>query len=64
MNIDTTNKFMVCAGGNGIWVMRLSGLVGSVSPDDALLLAAYLVALAEHGASNAFADVLKAVEGV
>ena len=65
MEIDTMNKFMVGAGGRGKGFMMLNPpLRGqTISADDALLLAATLVAIAEHEASHSFAEVLQAVEG-
>lgn len=58
--IDTFNKFLVGANAAGIIIMKPPS--GLMSPDDALLLAATLVALAEYKASHSFAEVLKAVQ--
>jgi hypothetical protein len=58
--IDTMNKFLVASLDGGI--VFLKPLPQRMTPDDALLLAAYLVSMAEHEASNDFADVLKAVQ--
>lgn len=57
--IDTSNKFLVTTIGNH-FLMRLSP--ARISADDALLLAAWLVAMAEPYASHKFADVLTAVQ--
>ena len=57
--MDTLNKFAVGALDKSVVV--LIPPQGPVSPDDALLLAAYLVAIAEPSASHPFADVLAAV---
>lgn len=59
--IDTLNKFLVSQ--HDRWIM-VSGLPfpPALTPDDALLLAAYLVALAEPHASNKFDAVRQAVE--
>ena len=59
MSLDTLNRFAVGALDKSVVV--LIPPQGPVSPDDALLLAAYLVALAELGASHPFAEVLAAV---
>lgn len=60
MDIDTTNKFMVAVQGDD--VVMLKPLPPRMSPDDALLLAAYLVALAEYRANHQFQAVLDAVQ--
>lgn len=60
--IDTLNKFAVAASGRGIIMLLPPSRGASITPDDALLLAAWLVAIAEHEASNTFEDVLKAVQ--
>jgi len=58
--IDTTNKFMVAArAGGGIVIINPPG--APFSSNDALLLAAYLVSLAEPFASHGVAAVLAAV---
>ena len=57
--IDTTNKFMVAVQADNVVVLR--PLPKVFTPDDAMLLAAYLVALAEHKASHPFQAVLDAV---
>lgn len=61
MPIDTMNKFMVGIQGNE--VVMLLPPPPRLSPDDAMLLAAYLVALAEHKAEHSFESVLEAVIG-
>lgn len=57
MEIDTFNKFLVGMKGDNVTIMRMSPLM---TKQDALLLAAYLVALADD--DNEFAEVLKAVQ--
>jgi hypothetical protein len=59
--IETFNKFLVAANGSGILIMNPPR--GVISNDDALLLAAYIVSMADHSASNDFEDILKAVQG-
>ena len=56
--IDTTNKFLVAMGGGGVEIMMPPR--GPMTNADALLLAAYLVALAEKNEDN-FAKTLSAV---
>jgi hypothetical protein len=58
--IDTTNTFMVAAGGRGIAILNPPRT--SITADEALLLAAWLVSIAEHSASQEFAEVLQAVQ--
>ncbi len=58
--IETFNKFVVGSQAGGIRVMMPLGLL---TPDDALLLAAWLGSMAEHNASHKFEEVLKAVQG-
>lgn len=48
--------------GGGLVILNLSALKGRISADEALLLAAHLVAMAEPMASNEFAEVLAAVQ--
>lgn len=60
MGIETFNKFMVGSMGDNLVVQIPQA---SYTPDEALLLAAYLVSMAEHSASNKFDDVLNAVQG-
>lgn len=55
--IDTLNKFVVCRLGDDLVIMRPHS---QLSDADALLLAAYLVALAEGG-REAFDKVYEAV---
>ena len=57
--IDTTNKFMVASQGDRILIMRPAI---NMSHDDAVLLAATLVALALQS-THTFEEVRKAVEG-
>lgn len=61
MDIDITNRWMVAARVSGT-VMILNQPVGPLSADDALVLAAWLVAIAEPSASRPFADVLSKVQ--
>ena len=56
--IDTTNKFFVASDGRGIVFLR--PLPQRLGHDDALLLAAYLVAMVAD--SDRWERVLKAVE--
>ena len=62
MSIDTLNKFAVGSLADSIVV--LIPPQGPVSPDEALVLAAYLVALAEPRASHPFAEVLAAIKAI
>lgn len=67
--IDTTNKFLVssCAGRFQYQQSVRTGCLDAtftsapISADDALIFAAWLVALAEPNASHTFAEVLEAV---
>ena len=59
--MDTPNKFLVGAQGDHI-VIGLPMRAARMSRADALLLAAYLVAMAEPFSGEKFADVLHAVE--
>lgn len=59
-SISTFNKFAVAGMGDRITIMNPPR--GQISADDALLLAAYLVCMAEHEASNEFNAVLEAVQ--
>ena len=58
--IETLNKFMVGVIGPDVIVGKFVG--GRLSPQDALLLAAYLVAMAEIQTEQKFDEVLKAVQ--
>lgn len=55
--MDTTNKFMVCAKGNEFAMLRQPG---NMSRDDALNLAAWLVAMADR--DGKFPAILEAVQ--
>jgi hypothetical protein len=57
--INTINKFAVGVQGEDI---RVLGVVSRMTPNDALLLAAWLVCLADGDADFKFEDVLKAVK--
>jgi len=58
--IDTANKFFV--GVRGRDVMLMKPVAGILTADDAILLAAYLVSMAEiQGPTNKFEDVLNAI---
>jgi hypothetical protein len=59
--IEIFNKFLVGSSGRGVVIQRPP--VGTITADDALLLAAYLVTMAEHEASHEFSEVLAAVQG-
>lgn len=61
-DIETMNKFMVAAGGNGFRILRTIRPNDILTADDCLLLAAYLVVMAEHEASHDFSEVLKAIQ--
>jgi len=56
--MNTFNKFMVSGQANNIVIM--SAPIGPISKNDALILAARLVALADS--DNKFTDLLAAVE--
>ena len=56
--MNTFNKFMV--GGQADKIVIMSSPIGPIGKDDALILAAWLVALADS--DNKFADLLAAVE--
>jgi hypothetical protein len=58
--IETLNKFFVAVGAGKVIIMR-PPMQGALTPDDAMLLAAYLVSMAEMDATHKFEDVLKAV---
>jgi hypothetical protein len=60
MDIDTMNKFIVGSQDNGIVIVNPPR--GPISPEDALLLAAYLVLMAEHDAAHTFEQVTEAVK--
>lgn len=60
--IDTTNKWLVGASAGMRRIIRVQNPPFELSPDDALLLAAWLVALAKDNATHAFEDVLEAVQ--
>lgn len=58
IKIDTENKQFVASRGDHVLVMWPKR---QMTPDEALIHAAWLVALAEPTASSSFADVLEAV---
>jgi hypothetical protein len=58
-DLDVTNKFLVGAAGPNIVIMNPPR---SLSVDDALVFAAWIVALAEYRAKTPFADVLEKVQ--
>lgn len=58
--IDTFNKFVVGVGIGGIAIVNLKALQTWISKDDALVLAAWLVVLADEDGTR-FAKVLEAV---
>ena len=57
--IDTANKFVVYTARDGVHLGRMP--IGALSPDEALGLAAWLVALSSD-ATHPFEDVLAAVQ--
>lgn len=57
--IDTTNIFLVSSNQRGIVIMNPRF---NLTYEDALLLAAYLVTMAEPFAGHKFEDVLNAVQ--
>lgn len=57
--MDIRNKFLVGVRGSDVVI---GARVCMLSPDDALLLAAYLVAMAEPMTQTKFSDVLQAVQ--
>lgn len=62
MPIDTFNKFFI--GVHGSTLVFLRQAPQTLTPDDALLLAAYLVVTADHPMmkpTHSFAEVLEAV---
>ena len=59
--IDVVNKFMVGSRADKIFIMA-PPIGQEISCDEALLLAAYLVSLAEPRASNRFEEVLTKVQ--
>lgn len=60
--IDTANKFQVGSfGGNRLIILGIPPVFG-MTPDDALNLAAWLVAIAEPMGNRKFAEVLEAVK--
>lgn len=60
MAIETMNKFFVATKGKE--VIFLMPIPCSMSADDAMLLAAYLVSMAEMDASHKFEEVLAAIQ--
>lgn len=58
--METLNKFLVGAHDRDICI-GAPWATQRMTPDDALLLAAYLVAMAEPFAAETFADVRRAV---
>jgi hypothetical protein len=62
MPIETANKFLVGLIGDRIVIGKPPSAQTGISPDDALLLAAMLVELAEYRATHKFEEVLAAVQ--
>lgn len=60
--IDLANKFLVGARGKQVVILNPPTRLTELSPDEALLLAAWLVAIAEYQASTPFAAVLEKVQ--
>lgn len=61
--IDTANKFMIGVRGDRVNILNPPTRLTELSADEAMLLAAYLVAVIEHKATHSFQDVLEAVCG-
>jgi hypothetical protein len=64
VEIETFNKFGVALAGKSVAILLPASLVGPIAPADAVLLAVYLVIMAEiadHTVTK-FEDVRKAVE--
>lgn len=60
--LDLSNKFLVSlTGKRKVAIARGGGLPFGISPDEALLLAAWLVAVAEPFAATTFSAVLEGV---
>lgn len=59
--IETMNKFVVGARGDRIVILNFPP--SPMTAEDALLLAAWLVSIADPHSHNDFADVLAAVQG-
>jgi hypothetical protein len=59
--LDTMNRFGVSVYGDELAILMPRRPVFMLTHDDALLLAAYLVALSRHGRER-FLEVLEAVE--
>jgi len=60
MDIDTTNKYGVSLKGEGVVIIHPAWR--EMTPDEALVLAAWLVAVAAPHTATPFATVLDAVE--
>ncbi len=58
--IETMNKYLVASVKGGVIIGNPSRAV--LTPDDALLLAAWLVAIADGEGTHKFEDVLNAVQ--
>ncbi len=58
--VDTFNKYIV--GRHGKDVVIVNRPTGPMSPDDAMNLAAWLVSVAEHDASETFEEIFNAVQ--
>lgn len=64
MTIDTTNTFGVSAAGDSVSILfnrLLAARVGILTKDEALVMAAYLVSIADPGGQR-FAQVLEEVQ--
>ena len=63
IDLDTMNRFMVASQGDGIRVMHPPTRQDAMSKQDALVFAAWLVALADTSPENAdFLEILRRVE--
>lgn len=58
-DLDVTNKYLVAAAGPNIVILNPPR---SLSVDDAMVFAAWIVALAEYRAKTPFSDVLDKVQ--
>lgn len=61
-SMDIGNRFMVGCQGNSLVILNPPTRLTLLSPDEALLLAAWLVAMAKWKTETVFADVLERIE--
>ena len=62
-SINSFNRFAVAASTAGITMLNPPEPCDMMTPDEALVLAAYLVSMAEHESEFTFDQVLDAVQG-